>query len=162
MNTGVHVSFQITVFVFSRYIPRSRITDSYGRSIFGFWKNLHAVFHSGCINLHSHQWYMRVPFSPHPLQRLLSVDFLMKAFLTGVDDTSLWFWFAFLWWLAMLSIFSCAYWPSVCLWKNVYLGLLPIFQLGWFFWYWVVWAVCIFWILTPCQSHSLQIFSPIL
>ena len=31
----------------------------------------------------------------------------------------------------MLSIFSCAYWPSVCLlWRNVYLGLLPIFQLG--------------------------------
>ena len=28
----------------------------------------------------------------------------------------------------MLSIFSCACWPSVCLlWRNVYLGLLPIF-----------------------------------
>ena len=34
----------------------------------------------------------------------------------------------------MLHIFSCAYWPSVCLlWKNVYLGLLPIFLLGYFF-----------------------------
>ena len=31
----------------------------------------------------------------------------------------------------MLSIFSCAYWPSVCLlWRNVYLDLLPIFWLG--------------------------------
>ena len=31
----------------------------------------------------------------------------------------------------MLSIFSCAYRPSVCfLWRNVYLGLLPIFRLG--------------------------------
>ena len=31
----------------------------------------------------------------------------------------------------MLSIFSCAHWPSVCLlWRNVYLGLLPIFWLG--------------------------------
>ena len=31
----------------------------------------------------------------------------------------------------MLSIFSCAYWPSVCLlWRNVYLELLLIFQLG--------------------------------
>ena len=31
----------------------------------------------------------------------------------------------------MLSIFSCASWPSVCLlWKTVYLGLRPIFQLG--------------------------------
>ena len=31
----------------------------------------------------------------------------------------------------MLSIFSCAHWPSVCfLWKSVYLGLLPIFTTG--------------------------------
>ena len=30
----------------------------------------------------------------------------------------------------MLSIYSCAYLPSVfLLWRNVYLGLLPIFQL---------------------------------
>ena len=38
----------------------------------------------------------------------------------------------------MLSIFSCASWPSVCLlWWNVYLCLLPIFWLGClFFWYW--------------------------
>ena len=34
----------------------------------------------------------------------------------------------------MLSIFSCACWPSVCLlWRNVYLCLLPIFWLGFFF-----------------------------
>ena len=31
----------------------------------------------------------------------------------------------------MLSIFSCASWPSVCLlWRNVYLDLPPIFWLG--------------------------------
>ena len=34
----------------------------------------------------------------------------------------------------MLSIFSSAYWPSICLlWRNVYLGLLPIFGLGFCF-----------------------------
>ena len=34
----------------------------------------------------------------------------------------------------MLSIFSCVCWPSICLfWRNVYLGLLPIFWLGCFF-----------------------------
>ena len=28
----------------------------------------------------------------------------------------------------MLSIFSCAYWPSICLlWSNVYLGIMPNF-----------------------------------
>ena len=31
-------------------------------------------------------------------------------------------------WLTMLSIFSCACWPSACLWKNAYSGLLPIFN----------------------------------
>ena len=41
---------------------------------------------------------------------------------------SLWFWFAFPWWLVVLSIFSYACWPSVCcLWKNVYSSTLPIF-----------------------------------
>ena len=33
----------------------------------------------------------------------------------------------------MLNSFSCASWPSVgLLWRNVYLGLLPIFGLGFF------------------------------
>ena len=33
--------------------------------------------------------------------------------------------------LAMTSIFSCASWPPVCLlWRNVCLGLMPIFQLS--------------------------------
>ena len=42
----------------------------------------------------------------------------------------------------MLSIFSCTYWPSVCLlWRNVSLGLLPMFWLGClFFSWWVVWC----------------------
>ena len=40
------------------------------------------------------------------------------------------FWFALLRWLVMLSIFSSACWPSVCLlWKNVYSDHLPIFNL---------------------------------
>ena len=36
-------------------------SGSYSNSIFNFWRNLHTVFHNGCINLHSYLQHRSIP-----------------------------------------------------------------------------------------------------
>ena len=77
-NIEVHAS--LSVVVFSGYIPSSGVVESYVNFIPSVLRNLHAVLHSGCFSLHPHQQCRRVPFSPHPLQHLLFVDFLNDGY----------------------------------------------------------------------------------
>ena len=66
MNSGIHMSFSILVS--SGYMPRSEIVGAYGVFIPSFLGNLHTIFHSGCINLHSHQQCKSILFfsTPYP------------------------------------------------------------------------------------------------
>ena len=74
MSTGVHVYFQIMVF--SGYMPRSGIAESYGTSILFSIVVVPIYIPTNRVG--------GFPFLPHHLQHLLFVDFLMMAILTGV------------------------------------------------------------------------------
>ena len=153
MNSGVHVSF--STLVSSGYMPTRGIAGSYGGFILSFLRNLHTIFHSGCISLHSHQQCKSFPFST------LSPGFIVcRLFDNGLvwGDISLWFWFAFLWEWAMLSIFSCVCMSSLekCLFRSFSHFLIGLFV------FWALSCISCFWKLILCQLFHLLLFSPIL
>ena len=83
MNTVVHVSL-LNVGVSLGSMPRKRIIGSSISTMSNFLRNCQTDFQSGCTSLQPHQQWRSVPLSPHPCQHLLSPEFFILAFVTGV------------------------------------------------------------------------------
>ena len=154
MNIWALVSFQIILL--SGYMLKSGIAGSNSNSITVSWGTC-VLFSRVAVQFHSHQRRSTFPFSLHPLQDLSFV--LNDGHSDGCEvvpccsfhvhfSDNLWYEHLF---VCLLAIFISSL--GKCLFKSAAHFLIELFL--------CFWVVCIFWKLSPCWSHHLQIFSRI-
>ena len=139
--------FQISILgFFSRYIPRSEIDRSQGRSVFSFLRNSILFFTVTASIYIPINGCMRVSFSPHSHYPLLFVIFLRITILTGMK----WYHIVVLICISLMIddveyLFMCLLTLCMSSLGKCLLGSYAHFSAELFaFWCWGVWAVYIF------------------
>ena len=126
MNTGVHVSFWITVLRGYIY-PGMELLGHTVAPFSVFWETSTVLPQCVFQFIFSSIVYESSPSSTFSPTFFFYDGHSDRYYQWGV--ISLWFWFTFPWWLAMLSIFSCACWSSAChLWKMSIHFFCPFFN----------------------------------
>ena len=135
--------------VFSGYMPRSRIVETYGSSIFRLL-GISVLFSIVALTIY-------IPTSSvggFPFLYTCSNNFWLMAILNGIR------WYLIVVLICISLIISDVEHLFMCFWNICMSSLekslfrssthLLIESVG-FFWYWAAWAVYIFWWLIPCQ-----------
>ena len=95
MNTGVLVSFSVSVFLLFRYIPRNGIARLHDSSFFSFFRNLNTVSTPAILIYTVTNTVWGFAFL-HILGDIGYLEtFSWQSFWQVWGDTLLWFWFAF-------------------------------------------------------------------
>ena len=150
MNIGVCISLGVSVFISLDKYLEVELVDCMVVLFLVLLRNPHNALHSGCINLNSHQHCTSEPFLHIPTISCCFLSF-WQVIRNLWDDILLSFWFAFPWWLRMLSIFPCVCWLSVCLhWQMSVQVLCPFINQVWFFFFFCI-ELYVFLIYFPYQ-----------